>query len=113
MSRLDDAKRQLVEAIERVSPAGGNLLTMRQALADVLPVDLGELDREQHVPERELSHPGIELREQDALARLERWRGEHAGLFEALRADPAINLGGPATCATPSSRRRTPSSTPA
>ncbi len=91
MSRLDDAKRQLVEAVERVSPAGGALLTMRHALSEVMPVDLAHLDREQHVPDRVLPHPGIDLRTDDALARLERWRGDHAELFAALRADAAIN----------------------
>jgi hypothetical protein len=91
VSRLDEAKRQVVDAVERVSPAGAALLTMREALARVMPLDLAHLDREQYVPERVLPHPGIDLRELDALARVERWRVEHGELFAALRADVAIN----------------------
>lgn len=91
MGGFDEAKRQVVDAVERVSPAGAALLTMRQALTEVMPVDMAHLDREQFVPERLLPHPGLDLREPEALARLERWRAEHRELFDALRADPAIN----------------------
>jgi hypothetical protein len=94
VSKLEDAKRQVLEAVDRVSPAGASLLTMRQAFSEVMPVGLAQLDREQTVPERLLAHDGIDLRESDALARLERWRIEHGELFAALRADPAINPDG-------------------
>ena len=47
MSGLDAVKRQLVRGVERVYPAGGALLSMRQPLTEVLPADLTKLEPEQ------------------------------------------------------------------
>ena len=92
MRGVDTLKEQVVRAIERISPADGPLLSMREALSQLLPVELARLDPDQQVPQRRRPLPGIDLREHDTLARLERWSTEYGDLFQALRADPSINV---------------------
>ena len=88
---LDEVKRRVVAAVERVSPRAGALLTMRQPLSDVLPVDLADLDPHQEVPDRLIGDLGVDMRVEQSIARVERWGREYGELFASLRADAAIN----------------------
>ena len=91
MSLLDEAKRRVVAAVGRVSPRTGALLTMRQPLSDVLPVDLAELDPNQEVPDRLLPDVGVDMRVEQSITRVAGWGRDYGELFASLRADPAIN----------------------
>ena len=57
----------------------------------VVPRDLEGADPSSFVPEMRAGSEGIELRAEEQLERLERWRREYAQAFRALRDDPSIN----------------------
>ena len=94
MSRVDAVKRGVLGAVRRFSPRWESLLLMRGPLGDVLPPDLGTLDRDADLSARVLELPGVDLRGAQQLERLAAWEGAHDSLFAELRGDPALNAGG-------------------
>ena len=76
-----------------VDPELARLSGLRGALRDVVPPEALTLDPHAYVPTVEHEAPGIDFREAEQLALLERWGGDLQSLFAALRADPGLNLG--------------------
>lgn len=70
-------------------------MRLRPTMAELLPPDLATISLDDWVSERELGHAGIDLREDEQLARLQRWGQGHGDLYASLRADRTLNPGAP------------------
>jgi Methyltransferase domain len=89
--RMSPLKARVLHTLANASPRAANLAAIKGPLRDVLPPDLGGLDRRAWLPQTEVGHAGLDLRVEDQLRRLKRWGNDYTDLFSALRADEAIN----------------------
>ncbi|MBM3287525.1 MAG: class I SAM-dependent methyltransferase [Candidatus Eisenbacteria bacterium] len=78
--------------IRRLAPGFGSRREFDRYVRQwVLPPDLPESDLSSFRPRDRIGHGGIDLRPDEQLALLARWKTSRADLFRSLREDPRIN----------------------
>lgn len=78
-------------ALRRVDPDLARYADIKPYLQEALPDDLDRLSPDAFVPSAEIVGSGIDFREAEQVALLERWAGKHHALFDLLRHDATIN----------------------